>query len=128
MALPVTSLYAALLTLLVLVLANLVSARRGHTGISILHGDDMGLALAIRRHGNLIENLPLALILIGLCEVADLGRAWLHLMGLVLVMARVAHVAGLSAHRPTATLRIAGGVGTQAVMLGAAGWLLWAGA
>lgn len=38
---PVTSLYAALFTLLVIVLANIVSAQRGNAGISILHGDNM---------------------------------------------------------------------------------------
>ena len=125
MSFPVTSLYAALFTLLVIVLANIISARRGKAGISILHGDDMGLALWIRRHGNLVENLPLALILMGLCEAHGLPALWLHVIGIALIVARLAHLAGLSTTNPAAPLRIIGGAGTQLIMLGAAGWLVW---
>ncbi len=125
MSLPVTSLYAALFTVLVIVLANIVSAKRGRAGISILHGDNMDLALWIRRHGHLVENLPLALILMGLCEVSGLMSPWLHAMGLGLVAARVAHLVGLRIDRPTAPLRIAGGALTQLLMLAASGWLIF---
>lgn len=125
MSFPVTSLYAALFTLLVIVLANIISARRGKAGISILHGDDMGLALWIRRHGNLVENLPLALILMGLCEASGLPAVWLHAMGIVLILARLSHLVGLSIDQPAAPLRIIGGAGTQLVLLAAAGWLVW---
>lgn len=125
MSFPVTSLYAALFTLLVIVLANVISARRGKAGISILHGDDMGLALWIRRHGNLVENLPLALILMGLCEASGLPPLWLHAVGIVLILARLAHLLGLNTNNPAAPLRIIGGAGTQLVLLAAAGWLVW---
>lgn len=124
MTFHITALYAALLTLLVIVLANVVSAKRGRAGISILHGDDLDLALWIRRHANLVENLPLALLLMALGEAAGLGTTWLHALGIVLVASRLLHVAGLSKDRPTAPLRIIGGVGTQLVMLAAAGFLL----
>jgi uncharacterized membrane protein YecN with MAPEG domain len=125
MTLPVTALYAALLTLGVVVLANIISAKRGRAGISILHGDDLNLALWVRRHGNLVENAPLALILMGLAEANGLDALWLHVMGIVLLLARTSHVAGLSVDRPTAPLRIIGGVGTQLVMLSVAGYLFW---
>ena len=125
MSFPVTSLYAALFTLLVIVLANIISARRGKAGVSILHGDDMTLALWIRRHGNLVENLPIALILMGLCEASGLPQLWLHAMGIVLIVARLSHLIGLNADNPAAPLRIIGGAGTQFAMLGAAGWLIW---
>ncbi|WP_423602104.1 MAPEG family protein [Sphingomonas sp. MS122] len=121
----VTALYASLIALGVIALANIVSARRGRARISILHGDDLGLALAIRRHGNLVENAPLMLILMGLCEANGLAAPWLHAMGLLFLAARVAHAAGLSADRLMAPLRLAGGIGTQVAMLGAVGYLLW---
>lgn len=124
MSFPVTSLYAAIFTVLVIALANIVSAQRGNAGISILHGDNMTLALWIRRHGNLIENLPLALILVGLCEASGLPAFWLHVMGTVLLVARVAHLFGLTVDKPYTALRLAGGVLTQLVMLGGAGWLV----
>ncbi|MDF2982367.1 MAG: hypothetical protein K0Q69_2139 [Devosia sp.] len=125
MSFPVTSLYAAVFTLLVIVLANIISARRGKAGISILHGDDMTLALWIRRHGNLVENLPLALILMGLCEASGLPSLWLNVMGIVLIIARLSHLIGLSVDKPAAPLRIIGGAGTQLVLIAAAGWLVW---
>lgn len=121
----VTARYAALVALGVILLANVVSARRGRAGISILHGDDLGLALTIRRHGNLIENAPLMLILMGLCEASGLAAPWLHAMGLLFLAARAAHAAGLSAEHLMAPLRLAGGIGTQVAMLGAVGYLLW---
>jgi len=125
MAFHITALYAALFTLGFIVLANIVSAKRGRTGISILHGDNLDLALWIRRHGNLAENLPLALLLMGLCEANGLAAGWLHAMGIVLVLARLSHVMGLAVDRPAAPLRIIGSVGTQIAMLGAAGYLFW---
>lgn len=124
MTFHITALYASLLTLLVIVLANIISAKRGGAGISILHGDSLDLALWIRRHGNLVENLPLVLILMALCEAGGLVATWLHAIGVVLVLARLAHVAGLTKDNPKAPLRIMGGVGTQLVMLGTAGYLL----
>jgi uncharacterized membrane protein YecN with MAPEG domain len=125
MTFPITSLYAALFTILVIVLSNIISAKRGRAGISILHGDNMNLALWIRRHGNLVENLPLALLLMGLCEASGLPALWLNAMGIVLILARLAHLVGLTTDNPSAPLRIAGGAGTQLVMLAAAGWLVW---
>lgn len=125
MTFPVTALYASLFTLGVIVLANVVSAKRGRAGISILHGDNLDLALWIRRHGNLIENAPLMLILMGLCEAQGIGPLWLHAMGIVFLVARLSHVVGLSVDRLTAPLRLAGGIGTQAAMLGAVATLLW---
>jgi uncharacterized protein len=125
MTFPVTSLYAAILAVMAAILANVVSAKRGKANISILHGGDMQLALWIRRHGNLVETAPLALILMGLAEARGLPMLWLHAMGLALVVTRVMHVAGLDAANAKTPLRILGGAGTQAAMLGAAGFLLW---
>ncbi|MFN0192605.1 MAG: MAPEG family protein [Aestuariivirga sp.] len=125
MSFPVTSLYAATFALLVAVLSNIVSAKRGRANISILHSDDMGLALWIRRHGNLIEVVPLMLILMGLAEARALPSFWLHTAGLVFIAARILHVAGLDAVNTKSPLRIAGGIGTQAVMLALAGYLSW---
>ena len=125
MTFHITALYASILAIAVIVLSNIVSAQRGRAGVSILHGDNLELAVWIRRHGNLVENAPLVLILMLLCEANGLGATWLHAMGIVLVAARVAHVFGLSADRPTSLLRIVGGAGTQLVMLAAVVFLLW---
>jgi uncharacterized protein len=122
----ITSLYAVILTLVAIVLSNIISIKRGKANISILHGNDMNLAIWIRRHGNFVESVPLAIILMGLSEGAGASRIWLHAIGLTLVASRLLHVAGLDATNAKNPLRIAGGVGTQLAMLGAAGFILWA--
>jgi uncharacterized protein len=125
MTFTITSLYAAVFTVIVIVLANVVSAQRARAKVSILHGDDMQLALWMRRHGNLVENLALFLILLGLCEARGLDAAWLHAAGIVVLVARLAHLAGLNLTNPAAPLRIAGGALTQATMLVLSAWLVW---
>lgn len=125
MAFQVTALYASFFTILVIILSNIVSAKRSNAGISILHGDDLDLALWVRRHGNLVENIVLALILMGLCEARGMPPVWLHAMGILLLVARILHVIGLDAHRVMSPVRLAGGIGTQAAMLGAVAYLIW---
>ncbi len=121
-----TSLYAVILTLMAIVLSNIVSTKRGKANISILHGEDMNLAVWVRRHGNFIEYVPLAIILMGLAEAAGASRLPLHVIGLTLIMSRLAHAAGLDAANAKNPLRIIGGVGTQLAMLATAFFLLWA--
>jgi uncharacterized protein len=125
MTFHITAVYASIVAIAVMVLSNIVSAQRGRAGVSILHGDNIELAVWIRRHGNLVENAPLVLILMLLCEANGLGATWLHAMGIVLIVARAAHVVGLSVDRPASPLRIIGGAGTQLVMLVAVVYLLW---
>jgi uncharacterized membrane protein YecN with MAPEG domain len=125
MTFQITAFYASILTIAVIVLANIISAKRGKAKISILHGDDLDLALWIRRHGNLVENVPLALILMALCEARGLSPLWLNSMGIALLAARASHLIGLNTTNPAAPLRIAGGAVTQLAMLGAVGYLLW---
>lgn len=125
MPFQISAIYAALVVVGVLVLSNLVSANRGRTGISIHHGDDSRLGVAIRRHGNLIENAALALLLLALCEARGMPGWGLHALGTVLVASRIAHAIGLDASNPTKPLRIAGGAGTQIMLLASAVYLLW---
>lgn len=125
MPFQITSIYAALAVLGVLILSNIVSANRGRTGISIYHGDDQRLGLAIRRHGNLVENAALALLMLALCEARGMSGWGLHTLGAILIVSRIAHAIGLDADNPMKPLRIAGGVGTQLMLLATTGYLLW---
>ena len=122
---PVTALYAALLTAIGLVLLFQVVAVRRRTGISILHGTDMEVAETIRRHGNLIENVPMALILMGLVEANGGSEALLHSMGILLVLARIAHPLGLRHDQGIHMLRIAGVAATVLPMAILGGVALW---
>ncbi|MGV8831217.1 MAG: MAPEG family protein [Devosia sp.] len=125
MLFQVTAVYAALFAIFLLVLSNMVSAQRGRTHLSILHGEDMELAVWIRRHGNFVENVPMALILMGLCEARGMPVLWLNVMGVALLVARLAHVLGLSPTKPVTPFRMVGALGTQLVLLAGAVFLLW---
>jgi len=59
----ITAFYAGLLAILALVLGFQVGRMRLRTGISLYDGGDKALAVAVRRHANFIENVPLALLL-----------------------------------------------------------------
>ena len=112
MPFPITGLYAALLTVVGLTLTVRVARMRARTGVSILHGDDMDLALAVRQHGNFIETVPLALILMGLVEANGANSILLHANGIVLLLARIAHPIGLRLDRADHPLRAVGAIGT----------------
>jgi len=122
---PITALYAGLLTLIAIVLAGLVGAGRGRTGISILHGEDMDLATRIRRHANFTEAVPLALILLAALELNGAGPGFLHGLGIALVVARIAHPIGLHHDNMRNPLRVIGAGVTVVVTLVAAVALIW---
>jgi len=112
MTLQITALYGALLGLIMIALSFYVSAMRGKTGISIGDGGDMALQERMRRHGNFTEIVPMAVILMGLAEMQGAGSGWLHCVGLLLVVGRLAHPLGLSATKIMSPLRMAGSIGT----------------
>lgn len=125
MLVPITGLYAAALTVVGLTLMNRVGRIRDRTGVSILRGDDMHLALAMRQHGNFIETVPLALILMGLVEANGANGILLHANGILLVLSRIVHPMGLSLERRHHPLRAVGTVGTVLAMLVLAAVALW---
>lgn len=122
--LATTGIYAALLGILMIGLSTAVSVRRGKTGISLLHGDDLGLAEQIRRHGNFTESVPLALLLMGIVEAMGASGAWLHAIGITLLAARIVHPFGIKHDRAASPMRIIGGSGTQLSMLIAISYIL----
>ena len=79
---PITALYAALLTALFVALSvRVVAARRG-SGAALGDGGNPDLLRRIRVQGNFAEYVPLALILSGLAEGLHTSVWLLHLLGL----------------------------------------------
>ena len=117
MAAPITGLYASLCALVVLALAVRVIRLRWSTRTGIGDGGDRRLARAVRIHGNAIEYVPLALILMLVAELSGARAAWLHGCGIVLVAARLAHALGLARTAGASVGRSLGVVGTFAVIL-----------
>ena len=93
---PITALYAGLLALLMLVLARNVIRGRYRAKVGLFDGSDEQLGRAIRIHGNFIEYVPIALILMGLVEING-APAWaLHAWGAVIIASRLVHAYGLA--------------------------------
>ncbi|MEM5473314.1 MAPEG family protein [Hoeflea sp. AS60] len=112
-----TSLYAVPLGLMMIGLSAYVSALRAKTGTSILDGGNMALAERIRRHGNCVEYVPMALLLMAFAESTGAAPVWVHAAGLALVAGRTLHPMGLFHDRPVTFARIAGGSLTWLSML-----------
>jgi uncharacterized membrane protein YecN with MAPEG domain len=51
---------------------------------------------AIRAHGNAVENIPIAALLLLMLELNSLNPLLLHVFGVVLVVSRAAHAWGLT--------------------------------
>jgi uncharacterized membrane protein YecN with MAPEG domain len=92
----ITLLYAGLCTLLVLVLAIRVIARRLQAKIGIGDGGDHEMQRRVRVHANSVEYLPLALILLGGMELNGYPNAVIHGFGATLLVSRLLHAWGLS--------------------------------
>ena len=124
-ALHITGFYAGILAIIAVFLTlRVVSARRKHQ-VSIGDGGHADLALRIRVHGNFIETVPFALILLGLCEAANLSIYLLHLIGLTLLVGRIAHIAAMTPRRCIYSLRTLGMVLTFVAFLVPAPFLIW---
>ena len=121
----ITALYAGLLTVLYVVLAFLIIARRYRLRVGLGDGGDPALQRAIRVHGNFGEYVPLGLVLMILSE--NLGSpSWLiHAVGLALLCGRILHAFGLSRESDASPGRGAGMILTFAALLTAAGICLF---
>jgi uncharacterized protein len=112
----ITSIYAAVLAIIMVALSSHVSAQRGKANVSILDGGNAELQLRMRRHGNFVENVPMALVIMLLAELDGVGVNWIRGAGLLLVVGRILHAIGLRAEKATA-LRLVGGIASTAAML-----------
>ena len=119
----ITGLYAALGTILVVILSLRVVLYRFRHKIGLGDGDDRELRKRIRAQGNCIEYLPLGLLLLLLLELEQTSPTALHACGITLVLARAAHAWGLSRHGGVSPGRFAGTALTMGVLLAMAGLL-----
>ena len=117
---PISGLYAALQALLAIALVVPVGQLRSKSNVSLGSGGNPALEVAIRRHANWTEHVPIALILIALLELNGGSRALLHGLGLALLVARILHPLGLRADTMKVPLRGIGAFGTMLVTLVAA--------
>ena len=105
---PVTLLYAGILGLLSVLLANQVLYVR-------LRGEQMPdwkADATLRTQANFVENVPLALVIMYLVEVSGVTENVIHLFGIALLVCRLLHAWGLSNYPGANYPRLIGAQGT----------------
>jgi hypothetical protein len=121
MILPITLTIAGAAALLNIWLARRVGQMRLAHKVSIGDGGNEALIARMRAQANFIEYTPFVLILIGLIELAEGSRLWLWIVGVVYVLARIAH--GFGMDRPSGDklkLRTIGIIVTALILFGLA--------
>ena len=113
---PITAIYAGLLAALLLILSFRVIAQRREAQVELGHGESHQLLRRIRVHGNFVEYVPFALILIGLSESLKAPLGLIHVLGLTLLAARLIHAYGLSQTPHNLKLRVLGMMLTLSVI------------
>jgi uncharacterized membrane protein YecN with MAPEG domain len=93
---PLTALWAGLLGILSIVLAARVIGVRRNAQIGFGDGANLELQQRIRVHGNFVEYVPIALVLILVLELNGASVAVVNGLGGTLLTSRVLHAIGLS--------------------------------
>ncbi len=87
----ITALYGVLLCVWMMVLSvGVIKQRRNHQ-VSLGDGGIGSLQMARSAHANAMEYIPITLILMILAEYNGAAHIWLHLVGVVFIIGRVAH-------------------------------------
>lgn len=108
MQLTVTPIYAAGLTILLLILsARVILYRRTHR-IAFGDGGDAGLLRRIRAQANCAEYGPFGAVLLLIAEINGTGPGLLHALGAAFLAGRLLHGYGISLHPKSIGLRTAG--------------------
>jgi hypothetical protein len=121
----ITALYASLLGLLLVVLSYRVAQRRMRFQVGVGTGANPELERAIRVHGNFIEYVPFALILLGLFEANGGPPVSVHAAGATLLVLRIAHAIGLTGSSGRSPGRFVGALGTWLLIIALSIGNLW---
>lgn len=108
MPVSITAFYAAILGLLIVVLGCNVTLHRFKYRVMLGDGDIPLLRRIVRMHGNTVENIPIALLLMGLYELDGGWRPLLHAAGIALIVGRLMYVGVLWKHEKPSPIRASG--------------------
>lgn len=127
MALPITGIYVGLTIILAIILGVRIGFYRAKLGISILHDGNMEVAQRMRVHGNLLETAALTLLAMAVIEINGASSTFLHGLGIIYIITRICHAAGLKHDNIRHPLRAIGAMGSTLVMLVAGAMAIWQG-
>ncbi len=89
MSVSITALYAGILALIIVALGINVTVHRVKLKVPLGDGGNPQMLRMIRLHGNAIEYLPLALVLMLVYEINGGWHTALHIIGIALIAARL---------------------------------------
>jgi uncharacterized membrane protein YecN with MAPEG domain len=116
--------YAAILVLIFVFLSVRVIQMRAASKISLGTGNNPAMERRIRVQGNFAEYVPLALLLLAFMEMQQQSRILIHVLCIVLIVARLVHAIGVTPVNENFPMRAASVVATFAVLVIAALFLL----
>lgn len=117
----ITLLFAALHILLMLYLAYRVVGHRRAAQIGLGTAGDHHLERKVRVHGNFVEYVPMALLMLALLEISGVAAIWLWALGGLLLLGRLLHALGLSKKSGYSKGRFYGTLLTWIVLLAMSG-------
>lgn len=95
LAVSVSPIYISLIALLALVLGGVIVRFRISGKVDLGDDGSREMLSAIRAHANLIEWAPIILLLLLVSELLGFNSLFLHIMGVSLVVGRIAHGFGM---------------------------------
>lgn len=124
----VAALYVGISALILLALSLNVGRQRSRLNSFALGSiGDTKLAGAVRAHGNFIEYAPIVLLMILVLALMKASVILLHLLGIVFIVARIFHAAGMMTEKQPNILRNIGiGLTALALLVGAIACLYYA--
>jgi uncharacterized protein len=121
----ITIVYAGLLAIMYACLTGYVAAGRYKYRVGLGNGGNPALTQRVRMHGNFAEHVPFALFLIFLVDYSQYSPVIVHVLGIVLVIARIFHVWGIHTSAGASVGRFGGTVLTIVIYLVCAVLLIW---
>ena len=121
----ITGLYAALLALFQIFLTLRVVRLRWSRRVALGDGEDKELTREIRAHGNFVETVPMALLLILIAEFSGAPSSCVHALGAILLVSRASHFIGITTGNSAGKCRMYGMIGTLLVLLLGAVLNIW---
>jgi uncharacterized protein len=116
-SLRTSAIYIALIILMGMILTYRVIVQRRSKLVGMGDGGDKIIARRIRIHGNFCENAPFALSLLVLLPLLGTASLWIHAVGTLFLIGRVAHAYGFSQSAGSSVGRVGGMVLTHVSLL-----------
>ena len=121
----ITMVYAGVLAIMYACLTAYVAAGRYKYRVGLGNGGNTELTQRVRIHGNFAEHVPFALFLIFLVDYAQYSPVIVHVLGIVLVIARVMHALGIASSPGASVGRFGGTMLTILIYCVCAVLLVW---